>query len=282
MKNLRRNKERAKISKLVSTLNSFHIGRHIVDPSQPYFGSCIQDSLSLHYALKKMGIKSKLLCSDVLVYNSNGKSMLIDEIEGNVEIDEVENDRGIKMKVTEHLSGVDESKPPAFYTSAFHANSVKITDGYNGHVLVETKYHIIDSTPAQFTRRANDGSELLSTPFSLIWNKEDFEPFQEGEEWLVKSKMFHIGSVNEGMRTITKVGEDTWMVLSLRRDKRVEDYHRWDHPDFQAGAKLCSSYIIQLKDKQGIDPNELEVIPVIPDQAQHHRGQQFDTEFSEV
>jgi hypothetical protein len=224
-------------------------------------GSCVQESQVFKMLLKKHhNLNSKLVCSDVFLWNEMGKVVVGNWNGGDELADEVE----------AQLDDLESRGCPAPYVTECGHDTVSMKEGgYQGHVVVETEFFIVDVTAGQFNRE-----RLCPVPPFMVWEKHYFVPFAEHkQDWMlverpafptmVRERRDDWGELKEptGVRyddlppivvhqseqtVMSKVGEWTRIMLQLRHDLNIEaTYDRWNKKSFREGTRRIVEIIGQ-------------------------------------
>ena len=197
--NLTENQERIFLEK---TINTFIGYKKTPDGGSFLAGdSCVSHSQLFHLFLKKLKYKSELICVDVSTWNT----------------DYVEWNNSENQTYEETSDGyVCEGFPNAYIGLCGHMDNWDFQndlDGYSGHVIVETKHHVIDLTSGQFSRPDKD----INVPPIIIMPKTMFGTRKERED-TIPPMMQQLNDTSEKARC--------WKDSKTKRELEKEN-HAW-------------------------------------------------------
>tara|TARA_R110002167_G_scaffold51627_3_gene149261 strand:+ start:3288 stop:4115 length:828 start_codon:yes stop_codon:yes gene_type:complete len=256
--------EKESINDIFRGMNKYHFAE-----GHANVGSCVQESQIFKMLLKKhKGLKSKLVCSDIYSWNEMGKIVVANW--------NIEKDDETSLKIMEsQLNALELMGCPAPYLTECGHDTVSMKEGgYQGHVVVETEFFVVDITAGQFNRE-----RLCPIPHYMVWEKSHFIPFAEHKEnWLLEQRPNFPTVVREsrecngelkeptGVRhddlppivvnesdetAVCKVGDWTMIMLSLRPDLHIEaTYARWNKKSFREGTRRTAAVIGLMIDDQ--------------------------------
>ena len=203
------------VNRLLAIMRQFHLTQIVYDKKRPdvtKVGSCVAESRVLARILNDVGVKAKVVCTDMAVFNENCRRLIIHkniQREGGLtkemgnpeDLDEATHkklaDRMGKILIKHAKSGMDlrflseqfdeETKwatNEPFSVTVYHEQAQELGKmeskyGHDGHCVVETDHFIIDPTLGQ-TWRAG----LLDPPAQIIVEKEAFKKVEPADSWI--------------------------------------------------------------------------------------------------
>mgnify|MGYP003138665105 FL=1 len=253
---MRKENEQLAINDVLESMAMYHF-----TSGHANVGSCIQESQIFKMLLKKhYNLNSKLVCSDITIWNNMASSIIEHWNDGNELSEEAE----------AILDDLESRGCPAPYITECGHDTVGIDKGgYQGHVVVQTEFFVVDVTMGQFNR-----DRLDPMGHFMVWEKHQFVPFAEHQaDWMLKERK-NFPTIDREMRddygsikpvkgvihldlppiclkqsdetAVVKVGDWTRIMLQLRPDLNIEEtYARWNAKSFREGTRRIVELIGQ-------------------------------------
>jgi len=264
MRMARKTKEKMAIADVIETIDKYHRAS-----GHANVGSCVSESVLFSKLLKKYHrIDSELVCSDIFCWNEKGKFIVEN---WNLTYNSESDFEAKEKKMEEVFDYLDSIGCPDPYLTECGHDTISFHDddnsGYQGHLVVQTEFFIVDVTMGQFNR-----DRLAPMGKYLVWDRSHFRPFSDHkQDWMleerpqfptvIRERREDWGELKEesGIRhddlppivrtqseqtAMMKVGEWTTIMLQLRPELRIErTYDRWEKKSFREGIKRTITII---------------------------------------
>jgi len=295
-------REKELIARYMAVMRQYSL-QFFADSSMPdrmKVGSCVRESRVLAEILNAVGIESKIICSDMSVWNESCRQLIIHKYIHNVYENSGSDAMG-ELVIQLQKDGVDlafleaEREDPyldePMSVTVYHEQAETLGQmdnkyGHDGHCLVETPNFIVDPTLGQ-TYRAG----YLDVPAQIIIKKTEFQRLKPEDQYAKWTRFdwglaFRSGEKDEnglspiqkefrsdldGLLTeiscdhdligIHKIADQTFLGYSLRPDQEISEiYKRWNHPEFITNYKAQVKWIRKAFDSYFGKKSQIKII----------------------
>ena len=222
---MRKENEQLAINDVLESMAMYHF-----TSGHANVGSCIQESQIFKMLLKKhYNLNSKLVCSDIVIWNNMASTIIEHWNDGNELSEEAE----------AILDDLESRGCPAPYITECGHDTVGIDKGgYQGHVVVQTEFFAEHQADWMLKERKN---------FPTIDRemRDDYGTLKP-VKGVIHLDLPPICLKQSDETAVVKVGDWTRIMLQLRPDLNIEEtYARWNAKSFREGTRRIVEIIGQ-------------------------------------